>query len=174
MASIFTSSETPGKIITTTAKSVAPLTLVIETQYRTPGTNVVFKTEHLSTLGLCTGLDIQQSVAAQFQNTFENTIYVTPFGDLPGTASVSFILNATKASVPGVSGTAISDFFRYRLQPSYYVSSTLYRSPNIMLSVGGVDPIKLYGYLIGMQLKGSTGGSLLVEGVLHMKVWKFD
>lgn len=172
MTTIFACDETPGKLIKTTAKAVAPMSMTIEVQDRTSFVNTVTNTERLTTLGLCTSVQIEQQVAAQFQNTFDNTIYVTPFGDLPGTASISFIINASAESMPGFSGTAITDYFKYRLQPSYY-SPALVRTPNIWLTVGGTNPVTLYGYLIGIQIRGSTGQSSIVEGTLSMKVWSY-
>lgn len=173
MSSLFSCSGVPGKIIATSSATAAPMAMTIDAQFRIPGSGTVFETDGLTTLGLCTNLDLQQSVSAQFQNTFNNTIYVTPFGDLPGTAAVSFIINPSCASPTGLSGTVINDYFTYRLQPSYYNGATLVRSPNIWLSIGAERPITLYGYLIGLNLRGSSSQSIMIQGTLFMKVWKY-
>lgn len=174
MASLFSCSGTPGKLISLPPQTVAPMSITIDAQYRMPQTGVVFDFVHLTTLGLCTNVDIQQSVAAQFQNTFDNTIYVTPFGDLPGTVTISFLINPSCSSTPGFSGSVINDYFVNRLQTSYYTAGpTLHRSPNIWLTIGALNPVSLYGYIIGLQLRGTSASSIMIEGVLTMKAWKY-
>jgi hypothetical protein len=45
--------------------------------------------------GITTAANVEQSVAAQYQTSLDRTVYVTPFGDAPGTLSANFILNDT-------------------------------------------------------------------------------
>jgi hypothetical protein len=125
--------------------------------------------------GLCLGVSIDQKVAAQFQNTLDNAIYITPFGDLPGDVALKFLLNPACGATTSQAENFLSEYYFFRLRPSYYTGpGVINRSPNVLVSIGSSQITNFYGYVVGCQLTASTGSSVLIEGTMIIKAWKIS
>ena len=111
-------------------------------------------------LGVCTQLETNQSVVAQFQKTLSDNIYVVPFGDAPGDTSISFIANRTCLGSTTGGANVTAYYIANRLRPAA-------QSTNI-LSIGGM---LLYGFLTSVRLNASAEGTPMVSGTLGFKSW---
>lgn len=122
-------------------------------------------------LGLCTQLLIDQKVIAQFQNTFDNYIYITPFGDKPGDIVLSFIINKN-CDDSVATFNAIDFYVQRRLQPSYLgvSSGTLVIFQTLPIIVA-INSLTLRGFVTALKVDASTSQGALVSAQLFMTGW---
>jgi hypothetical protein len=134
--------------------------------------SLTFDGKPLMNMGLCVGMEVHQSVIAQFQNTFGNYIYITPFGDKPGEISLSFIINSTCDT--SVQALNVVDFYiKSRLQPTQILGGDgtyLYLQKNVPIIVA-VGSLSLRGFVTGLDMRGSTDGSAIISATLRMTGW---
>jgi hypothetical protein len=132
---------------------------------------VTFDGSQLQNLGLCTRLQVHQSVIAQFQNTLGNYIYITPFGDKPGDIAFSFIVNrACESSAATLN--AIDFYIQRRLQPTYLsnINGTFAWGQTAPITVA-VGSLTMRGFVVGLDIDGTTEGSVIVQATLRMTGW---
>ena len=152
-----------GRIIAIRAGSVAPISVTM---------TINGVKQELQSLGLCTRLAVSQSVIAQFQNTFDSFIYITPFGDKPGDIALTFIVNKACDSAQETLN-AIDFYVRQRLLPTgFYLNSSgvsvLQKNFPIIVAVGSLT---LRGFVVGLDIQGTTEGSAIVQATLRMTGW---
>ena len=147
-----------GRMVAVRAPNAAPV-------------SVTFDGINPQSLGLCTQLLIDQQVIAQFQNTFDDYIYITPFGDKPGAIVLSFIIN--KSCPETVAAFNAIDFYvQRRLRPSYLGVSNntvvLFQSTPIIVAI---NSLTLRGFVTGLKVDASTAQWALVSAQLLMTGW---
>lgn len=173
-------SEARGRLIAISSKFSAPLSIALGTPRLGGGVAGIgtsinrVQFENMLNLGVATSITASQNVAAQFQNAFNDAIYVTPFGDTPGEVHLSFIINAKcntndgnsahlntqPASDKKQTGQAIEYYLKNRLSP--------YRSRPLVIVIG---PMTLKGYLIGLQVPYQAQSFPIAQAVLSFKAW---
>lgn len=145
-----------GRLVASVTNApVAPLAISWNGQ---PGLPISF--------GVCVGLALNQSIAAQFQLAFNSSFFVTPFGDNIGDLQLSFLTN-TKCSDNNVSN-GVADFLNTYLTNRLLPNSTASANP-IAIAIGSI-PFK--GYIVGSQLQGRVDNAAIVTGTLAIKVWR--
>jgi hypothetical protein len=115
-------------------------------------------------LGVCTRVLADQRVLAQFQNTFDSFIYITPFGDAPGQVVIEFLINNCRPECGGASirsGMAL-DVYQRRLLPN------MQDNPIVTICIGNLP---LRGCLTGMRVSGSVDGSPMIRAELMFTGW---
>lgn len=147
-----------GRIIAIRTGSVAPI-------------SVTFDGAPLQNMGLCTRLAVHQSVIAQFQNTFDSSIYITPFGDKPGDISLTFIVNRACDSAQETLNT-IDFYVRRRLLPTHLTvnNNTLQwvQTAPIIVAVGSLT---MRGFVTGLDIDGTTENTAIIQATLRMTGW---
>ena len=141
-----------GRLIAVETKSgVVPLDL----QLSVGGSAV-----KLVDLGVCTAVSVDQQIAAQFQNAFNATIYIIPFGDLPGNVVLSFIANKRCIESSNTYGVI-----------KFYLNNRLYPTANLRPITISIGDCAFTGYLVGLSFKGMASNSILLQGQLIFKAW---
>lgn len=148
-----------GRMIAIRTGSVAPI-------------SVTFDGQPLQNMGLCTRLAVNQSVIAQFQNTFDSFIYITPFGDKPGDIAMTFIVNRACDSAQETLN-AIDFYVRRRLLPTHLVAlgnntAQWEQSTPIIIAVGSLT---LRGFVVGLDIEGTTENTAIIQATLRMTGW---
>ena len=115
----------------------------------------------LNQIGVVIAVQASMEIAAQLQNALNDIIYITPFGDKPGTIQITFLAN--RVCNGGTSSTlgVIEHYLQYRLLPDQN------RSPATIVIGGGA----FRSFLFGMQLDAQSAGEQLVRGVLLFRGW---
>lgn len=119
----------------------------------------------LQQLGVLTQFAASQQVAAQFQPTLGGLIFITPFGDAPGAAELTFIANRKCGEQFGYSGeNLLKHYRRWRLQPD----SDETKYPAIV----AIGDVTFRAFLTGMSFAGSANDrSQLIQGKLQLTLW---
>lgn len=128
---------------------------------------ILFQLAGFEATGVLIGLDTDGSVAAQFQPSLNQSVYITPFGDNVGTVSADLLLNDTCSSSgssgPG-SGQALSSFL------SLYSDSRL--SPT------NPYPVQLFvgrsvftGFAIKFQTHATSSEGTVIRGTITFAAW---
>jgi hypothetical protein len=132
---------------------------------------VTFDGQPLQNMGLCTRLSVHQSVIAQFQNTFDSYIYITPFGDKPGEIAFTFIVNRECDGAQDVLN-AIDFYIRRRLLPTHLSvqNNTLVwaQTAPIIVAVGSLT---MRGFVTGLDIDGTTENTVIIQATLRMTGW---
>lgn len=113
----------------------------------------------LTEVGVVLRAQVSQEVSAQFQNALSRVIYVTPFGDSPGTIGLTFAANRECGEQPG-GVEVIRHYLEHRLSPTNRRAATVI-----------IGDTSFRSYLVGMQLDTASEGSQLVQGVLTFRGW---
>lgn len=147
-----------GRVVVVSVANAAPM-------------SVTFDGIALQNMGVCTRMVVNQSVIAQFQNTFDSFIYITPFGDKPGTIALSFIVNQ-KCDETQSTLNAIDFYVQRRLRPSYLtnVGGFLTFSQTAPITVA-INSLTLRGFVTGLEVEGTTNDSAIVSATLLMTGW---
>lgn len=117
--------------------------------------------EELIRLGVATSVQAQQSIAAQFQNALNDSIFVTPFGDLPGEVRIAFIANRKCNDFSDTSFDVIQHYLDRRLLPN----------KNKLPATVVVGSGAFRGYLIGLSIGANAQDTPIVQGTLVFKAW---
>jgi len=158
-----------GRMVAVKFGSVAPLSVIMQQQDLRTGK---WHDVSLQSLGLCTRLEVNQSVIAQFQNTFGSFVYITPFGDKPGDIRITFITNSLCDKSADALG-AIDFYVKNRLMPTQLVGGPgayVVQQKTAPITVAIVT-LTLYGFITGLDINGSTEGSAIVVTRLSMTGW---
>jgi hypothetical protein len=147
-----------GKAIALKTEGAAPL-------------SILFGGVVLSDIGLATSMSISQNVSAQFQQTLEEHIYVTPFGDNPGKIVINFV-NIEKCGEDGAEKDILRYYLDNRLRPVSIRNildngGTMRVGPTIV-SVGSNA---FYGYIVGVDYQADTASDTVVRGALTLIAW---
>jgi hypothetical protein len=114
--------------------------------------------------GVVTKLEVDQSVAAQFQASLDRAIYVVPFGDNIGTMLVSMILNSSCGDSGGDSERGTDQLIQYyaekRLSPTNPLPGQLTIGKKTFL-----------GYVTGFKLSAASESGYLFAGTLQFAAW---
>lgn len=122
-------------------------------------------------LGVCTQLIIDQQVIAQFQNTFDSYIYITPFGDKPGTIVMALLINKLCDETTQTMN-AIDFYVKRRLRPSFLgVSGNQIVRVQTAPIIVAVNSLTLRGFLTALKVDASTSQGALVSAQLIMTGW---
>lgn len=149
MATVVSCTGGGGRVIGIDAQQAIPLTLSIGD-------------DDLAELGVAVSVQAAQSIAAQFQNALNNSIFVTPFGDIPGEIRIGFIANR-KCDKQNESGF---NFIQY------YLDRRLLPDRNRVATTVVVGSGAFRSFLTGMSLNTSAGQNVpIVEGTLIFKGW---
>jgi hypothetical protein len=150
--------------------------IAVRTNRASPLT-ITFDGLTIEPLGLCTDIDVSQAVAAQFQNTFDDTIFVTPFGDGPGDINISFIMNPQCFGAGNYRNALDSDdgavqfYFKNRLLPTripaVVTQPIVFRTSPVIVAVGRAT---FKGYVVGLRIAGRSA-DFLINVVLSLKAW---
>jgi hypothetical protein len=147
-----------GKAIALKTEGAAPL-------------SILFNGAVLSDIGLATSMSISQNISAQFQQTLEEHIYVTPFGDNPGKIVINFV-NVEKCGEEGVEKDILTYYLQHRLRP---VSMSNIISSGGAINVGpvivSVGANAFYGYIVGVDYQADTASDMVVRGALTLIAW---
>ncbi len=152
------------------SNNVAPLSITFTDVFGVP--------QPIASFGLCLNVNSDNAVNAQFQNTFSDSIYVTPFGDAPGNTVLTFLMNPWCDPNFSQSPTAIDAYLNNRLKPTSVQStvlangdivSTITMSVPIIVSIGG--KLNLIGFIVGLSLSGTTTSGVMIQARLIMKTW---
>jgi len=163
-------SNTIGRMTVVKSNNVAPLSITLTDAFGVP--------QSIASFGLCLGLSNDNAVNAQFQNTFSDSIYVTPFGDAPGTVALTFLLNPWCDPNFTQSPTAIDAYLNNRLKPTSVqstiladgtIQSTISMSVPTIVSIGG--KLNLIGFIVGLSLNGTTSSGVMIQARLLMRAW---
>jgi len=159
-----------GRMTIVKSNNVAPLSITFTDVFGVP--------KPITSFGLCLGLVNNNAVNAQFQNTFSDSIYVTPFGDAPGDVALSFLMNPWCDPNFSQSPTAIDAYLNNRLKPTSVqstvladgtIQSTISMSVPTIVSIGG--KINLIGFIVGLTINGTTTSGVMIQARLLMKAW---
>jgi len=115
----------------------------------------------LSAIGVAVGAELKQAVQAQFQNAMNANIFITPFGDIPGEITISFIAN-TMCDDPTQSGFGLID---------HYLTHRLLPTKNKVPATISIAGAAFRAFLTAMQLSGSTSDTPIVTGTLRFAGW---
>jgi hypothetical protein len=149
MAAVVGCSGGGGRIIGIDAQLAVPITLSIDGG-------------DLSQLGVATGVQASQQIAAQFQNALSDAIYITPFGDVPGEIRVAFIANR-KCEEDTSSGFGFIQ---------YYLDNRLLPDKNKAAVTVVIGSGSFRSFLVAMTINSSSGRNIpLVEGTLIFRGW---
>lgn len=143
-----------GRVVAISTPTAAPM-------------SITFDGKPLQNMGLCTRLTVNQRVIAQFQNTFDDFIYITPFGDSAGDLQFDFIVNKS-CDTTKVSLDAIDYYIKNRLRPTLLTSTGIQRSLPVLISVGNLT---MRGFIVGLDINGTTSEGAIVRATLLMKGW---
>jgi hypothetical protein len=169
MALITGCSGANGRLIRVNAQVALPLTLSLSypsttggTTEGVPGTQLNNSGQTvLSQIGVVTRLRASQEVAAQFQNALTDVIYITPFGDKPGTIELTFVANRSCDGSNGAGLGVIQHYLDRRLMPlANKRPATIIIGPGVFRS-----------YLISMVIDAESSGVQLVQGTLVFRGW---
>ena len=147
-----------GKAIALKTEGAAPL-------------SILFGGVVLSDIGLATSLSISQNVSAQFQQTLEEHIYVTPFGDNPGKIVINFV-NIEKCGEEGVEKDILRYYLDNRLRP-VSVGNVLENGGTMRVgpTIISVGSNAFYGYIVGVDYQADTASDMVVRGALTLIAW---
>lgn len=163
-------SNNVGRMTVVKSNNIAPLSITFTDSTGTP--------QSIASFGLCLGVNIDQAVNAQFQNTFSDSIYVTPFGDAPGNIALSFLMNPWCDPNFSQNPTAIQEYLNNRLKPTTVrsvllpdgtIQSTISMSVPTIVSVGG--QLNLIGFIVGLSLNATSTSGIFIQARLLMKAW---
>jgi len=157
MATVVGCSGGAGRIIAIDSQEATTLTVGLSYA----GGDDAEATEDLVRLGIVTQVQAAQNIAAQFQNALTDAIYVTPFGDLPGTVRVSFVTNRTCNKDEEVPLDAIQHYLNRRLLPGR----------NLVAATITIGSGTFRGYLVALLINGSSQGTPIVNSTLVFKAW---
>lgn len=168
MATVTGCSGVNGRIIEVNAQLAVPLSIGLSYggsvgQSSAAGGFVSSNSQSglLNQVGVVTAIQASMEIAAQVQNALNDIIYITPFGDKPGTIQITFLANRVcnrdTANTLGV----IDHYLQYRLLPDQN------RSPATIVIGGG----SFRSFLFGMQVDAQSAGEQLVRGVLLFRGW---
>jgi hypothetical protein len=148
-----------GSLIPVTRSDAAPAPLLLG--FAQWGQSPV----QLQSLGVLTQFATTQQVAAQFQNTLGGLIFVTPFGDAPGAAELTFLANRKcRDSFVGAGVPLLKYYKDWRLQPQK--EATKYPA---IVAVGDVT---FRAFITGMSLGAATSAeSSIIQGKLQLTLW---
>ncbi len=113
-------------------------------------------------LGVATGVQAEQSVAAQFQKAMDDAVYITPFGDTVGDVKITFIANPLCGSGANVNGFDVIQ---------HYLDRRLQTNKNKLPATIVIGSGTFRGFLVGLLFNGRSGELPLSEGTLLFKAW---
>ena len=151
MSTVIACDKGGGRILARRTGSVAPLT-------------ITFNGSGLISYGLVLSFDMEQRVAAQFQNAFNDAIFVTPFGDLAGDATITFLMNKECSGTGAVDKLGlIGKYLTSRLRP--FGSSSI--NP-LRIAVGSYA---FSAYIVGLKMTAESRDIPVIQGTLILKAW---
>lgn len=166
MATVLGCGANTGRLIARSENYVAPLTMAI--QYESGSQAVV------GDIGVAVGVQVSMEILAQFRNALSSAIYVTPFGDRPGSIAVTFIANEEECGTSGSGANnanlgVLDHYITNRLLPNVNngLSSGSGRLP-ATVSIGGAA---FRAFLTGVSLDGSAQDVPLIRGTLKFTAW---
>jgi len=117
----------------------------------------------LESTGIVTGIRIGQRVAAQFQVTLDESLFVVPFGDEAGQMTVSLVhgMNCDTRS-----GT--SDGMQRLLQ--WYKANKLQRSKMTPISLA-IGSSVFKGYVVSSELDAQSAEGGMIRSQLSLIAW---
>lgn len=140
-----------------------------------PGTAVAIRSDGASPFAIniansyfeaiAINVSVDQQVAAQIQTTLAETVYVTPFGDRPGTLNVSYVLNGV-----GCDADANDQSIRFF---NDYNSTKLTTSGNTSPHLFVIGRASFKGFILGAKMAVSAeGGLFMMTGQIQAVVWQ--
>ena len=176
MSTIVPCGSTSGRL--TVYKTSSPAPVIITFNYPVQRTDSASgaiwwenNPQQLRTIGISTGLRIGQQVAAQFQPAFDSTIYVTPFGDMPGVIEIDFIANRS-CEESGEAIDIIEQYLRMRLLPDnitlYNGTVSIKHTPRQTVTVGRSA---FTGYITKLDYTVQTQDAVSIGAKLSMTAW---
>lgn len=161
MSTISPCSGVNGRLIEVQAQMALPLTLGLSYGEFDQGTlDVIQQSVQLQQIGVVTKVQVSQEIAAQFQNTLNDSIFITPFGDKPGQINLTFVANR-KCNGTAQTTDVIQHYLDRRLQPG----------ANLLPALVVIGSGTFRSYLVGMQLAADASGVQLVQGTLVFRGW---
>lgn len=114
-------------------------------------------------LGVTTRVDASQQVAAQFQPSLNDAIFVTPFGDQPGRIGITFVANR-ECLEPANENLAVIE---------YYLANRILPTENKVPLIITIGSSTFRGYVTALQLgaQAPVAGSPLVQGSIIFTAW---
>ena len=117
----------------------------------------------LESTGIVTGVRVGQRVAAQFQVTLDESLFVVPFGDEAGQMTVTLVHGMLCTSSSGT-----SDGVQKMLQ--WYKSNKLQRTKMTPIRLAiGASVFK--GYVLGSELDAQAAEGGMVRSQLSLVAW---
>lgn len=113
-------------------------------------------------LGIATSVTCAQKVVAQFQKALNTAIYITPFGDDVGMAAIKFIANNRCDNGVDVSGFDVIQ---------HYLDRRLLTTGNKLPCTLAIGSGTFQGFLVGLEVNGTSGDIPVIEGTLRFAVW---
>lgn len=148
-----------GRVTAFTSDAPAPVLITFQYGNQAP--------QPIRTLGIATGLRVNQQVAAQFQLSLSDSIYVTPFGDAVGDIVLGFLANPRCAETEETL-SILEHYVRMRLRPTQIAGATLIYTPKQIVTVGRTS---FAGYIVAVNYDAQAGSSVQISGSLIMKAW---
>ncbi len=121
---------------------------------------LIFDVGEVQQSGLVTGLEIDQSVSAQFQPSLDRVVYTTPFGDNIGGMTINMILNNECDDSDDNTSRFISYYEKARLSPDNAV-------PVDMI----IGSKAFAGYAIGFRITGDSSQGHMMMAQLKFAAW---
>jgi hypothetical protein len=173
MASIVPCSSALGRVSVYTTSAPAPVVVTFDYPTQLTSGGAISWTPNpqpLRTIGLATGLRLGQEVAAQFQPAFDATVYVTPFGDMPGIVEIDFLANKScEESADGLD--IIEHYLRMRLLPTEittFPTLAVKHTPRQTITVGRSA---FTGYVTKLDYTAQTQDAVSIGAKLTMRAW---
>jgi hypothetical protein len=113
--------------------------------------------------GIATGIQVAQQVAAQFQVTLDESLFVVPFGDDAGQMSMTVVhgmeCKGSDTVIDGVQA-ALQWYKKYKFQRSNMNPVTI-----------GVGSSVFKGYVINFKIDAQAAEGGMVRGQLNLVAW---
>jgi hypothetical protein len=173
MATIVPCSSALGRLSVYTTTAPAPVVVTFDYPTQTSSSNAVTWTANpqpLRTIGLATGLRLGQEVAAQFQPAFDASIYVTPFGDLPGAVEIDFLANRN-CDESNEALDIIQQYLRMRLLPTEITSYPTFQIRHTPRQTITIGRSAFTGYITKLDFTAQTQDAISIGARLSMKAW---